>query len=323
MEKCIVCKFGGTSLARGANFRRVREILRRDERRRYVVVSAPGRRFPGDSKVTDRLLAAFAESGDRREKLLQIVRHVFRSIAEELNLDGAEDDLALSEERIGQSRDAAASRGEWLCARIMARYLDLPFYDAEDLFFFRNGRFDEERSFEALRHLPVGGAVIPGFYGRDENGGIVTFPRGGSDITGAILAAALGASLYENWTDVSGFYAADPALAPQSKPIPHLDYRQAELFCRLGAGVLQADCVAPAAKAGIPILVKNTFAPDEPGTLISEGGAWDGPFLATDGRGRISAANLPCGVLTFFCGESGFAERYRDLYDRYIAPFDI
>ena len=323
MENCIVCKFGGTSLSCGANFRRVRDVVRRDPRRRYIVVSAPGKRFPGDVKITDRLLAASAETGEARSRLLDPVHVVFRSIAEELNLGSVEDDLQALDAAAGKGQSAAASRGEWLCARLAARYLNLPFRDADGLFFFRDGILDESRTAEALRLLPEEGAVIPGFYGSDEAGNIVTFPRGGSDVTGALIAAALSASLYENWTDVSGFYSADPALVPESAPIPHLDYRQAELFCRLGAKVLQADCVSHAAKAGIPILVKNTFAPDEPGTLISEGGAWDGPFLVADDRGRIRAVNLPGGELTFFCEESGLPERYRDLYARYIAPSGI
>ncbi len=278
--KPIVCKFGGSSLADARRFRRVAEIIRRDGRRRYVVVSAPGKRFDEDMKVTDRLIAAYASEGAERLDALEGARDVFRTIAEGLNLRSYETELATLDEAAKTSRDLSASRGEWLCARVLADFLGLPFIDAANLFVFEDGVLNEDKSYARIRALPSGGAVIPGFYGADASGRVVTFPRGGSDISGAHVAAALDAEAYENWTDVDGFHAADPRLVPGAAIIPFLSYRQARVFSRLGAGVLHADCIPPVERANVPILVRNTFRPDVQGTRIARGGRWDGPFLA-------------------------------------------
>jgi aspartate kinase len=174
----------------------------------------------------------------------------------------------------------SASRGEWLCAKALADFLGLPFVDAADLFVFEDGVLNEAKSYARIRALPSGGAVVPGFYGADQSGRVVTFPRGGSDISGAHVAAALNAEVYENWTDVDGFHAADPRLVPDAAMIPFLNYQQARSFSRLGAGVLHYDCIPPVERANVPILVKNTFHPDARGTRISRYARWDGPFLA-------------------------------------------
>ncbi len=300
----IVCKFGGTSLADARRFARVAEIVRRDGRRRYVVASAPGKRFDEDVKVTDRLIAAYAAEGAERLDALEGARDVFRAIADGLALRSYETELATLDEAAATSRDMSASRGEWLCAKALADYLGLPFVDAAELFLFEDGILNVEKSYARIRALPAGGAVIPGFYGADRSGRVVTFPRGGSDITGAHIAAALNAALYENWTDVDGFRAADPRLVPDAAAIPFLSYQQARVFSRLGAGVLHHDCVAPVERANVPISVKNTFRPDAPGTRISRGARWDGPFLAASPRAAgtcrltlVSAGELTAGAL--------------------------
>ncbi len=276
----IVCKFGGTSLADARRFERVAEIVRRDGRRRYIVVSAPGKRFDEDVKVTDRLIAAFASEGAERLDALEGARDVFRAIANGLGLRSYETELATLDEAAQTSRDMSASRGEWLCAKALADYLGLPFVDAADLFLFSEGVLDVAKSYARIRELPAGGAVVPGFYGADAAGRVVTFPRGGSDISGAHVAAALSAERYENWTDVDGFRAADPRLVPDAAAIPFLSYEQARAFSRLGAGVLHHDCVAPVERANVPIVVKNTFRPDAQGTRVSRNARWEGPFLA-------------------------------------------
>lgn len=277
----IVCKFGGTSLADASRFERVREIVRRDERRRYIVVSAPGKRFDGDIKVTDRLICAYATEGAERLDALEGVRDVFREISHGLRLKSYETELATLDEAAQTSRNLSASRGEWLCAKLLADFLRLPFVDASELFLFKDGMLDIAQSYAQIRQLPPGGAVVPGFYGADASGRVVTFPRGGSDISGAHVAAALRAVEYQNWTDVDGFHAADPRLVPDAAIIPHLSYPQAHAFSKLGAGVLHYDCIAPVERANVPVVVKNTFRPEAPGTRISKTGHWDGPFLAT------------------------------------------
>lgn len=295
MRSATVCKFGGSSLADAECFRRVGEIIRADRRRRYIIVSAPGKRSAGDAKVTDLLIAASENAGAERRAALDTVRAKFRDIARKLGLAAPEAALMELDAAAAAGRDAAASRGEHICARLMAEYLQLPFADAAGLFVFKNGALDRDSTYERLRGIgPT--AVIPGFYGADESGNTVAFPRGGSDITAAHVAAALNAHMYENWTDVDGFFTADPSLVPDAQPIRYMSCRQARLFAYLGAGVLHYESVAPAAKAGIPLLVKNTFSPDAPGTLICRGAHCDTPFVAARPTDRnaflLSAANL-------------------------------
>ena len=295
MQSATVCKFGGSSLADAECFRRVGDIIRADRNRRYIVVSAPGRRSAGDIKVTDLLIAASESAGDERRAPLDIVRAKFRAIARELGLEAPEAALKELDAAAAAGRDAAASRGEYICARLMADYLQLPFVDAAGLFVFKSGVLDISSTYERLRGLGPQ-AVIPGFYGADPSGNIVTFPRGGSDISAAHLAAALKARLYENWTDVDGFFTADPSLVPGAQPIRCMSCQQARLFAYLGAGVLHYESIAPAAEAGIPLLVKNTFSPEAPGTLICPGARCETPCVAARRNGcntyLLSAANL-------------------------------
>ena len=230
--------------------------------------------------MTDRLLRARLSPGWAREREWAQVCARFREIAWGLSLDAPEEDLEKARAALETDRAAAASRGEWLCARLLAAYLKLPFVDAAEVIRFRKGVPDPQASYALLQKLPREGAVLPGFYGAEADGSVAVFPRGGSDITGAWTAAALQADAYENWTDVDGFFSADPALVTGARPIAALSPEQAEKICRAGVGVLHWACIAPAAQAGIPVFVKNTFRPEAPGTRIARGADYSGICVA-------------------------------------------
>ena len=272
----IVSKFGGSSMADPEGFRRVRQILLPMDQRRYIVLSAPGKRSPADEKVTDLLCRAHhlyaagldgsAPLNEVRARFTEIIRALRLKIDADALLSTLEDDAR-------HSIDRAASRGEYLCARLFALYADLPFVDATELIRFdREGRIDREAIFRAVRamsrRLPC--AVIPGCYGAMPDGEIKTFSRGGSDITGALIAAALDASLYENWTDVDGLMSIDPVCCPNAFCHSAVSYRQMKMLARAGAQVLHPYCLEPVCEAGVPTVLKNTFAPDRPGTYISD-----------------------------------------------------
>ena len=271
-----VCKFGGTSMSDGMNFRRVADIVGSDPDRRYVVVSAPGRRFGGDGKVTDLLYDVhnLLEQGGDFHAAFQKVRDRFLGIAKEsgLSLDmGALLDECEAEIEKERSRDFTASRGEYLSARIMAELLSVPFIDARDTVkFFEDGTLDKEETFDLMREALKGKrrAVVAGFYGALPNGKIKTFSRGGSDVSGAIVARAAGADLYENWTDVSGFMACDPRIVENPARIPSLSYQELRELSYMGANVLHSEAIFPVREANIPIRIKNTFRPDDEGTDI-------------------------------------------------------
>ncbi len=272
----ITAKFGGSSLADAAQFRKVEAIVRADSRRKYIVVSAPGRRNAEDTKVTDLLYQAHSAAGTEAfPAIMQQIRCRFEAIAAELAI---EEDFGLEEVtrtmEAGADMDYCASRGEYLNARLMALYLGRPFLDAADCIFFRtDGSFDAERTYasleNALKELP--GAVLPGFYGAMPDGSIHTFTRGGSDITGAIVAHAAGSCCYENWTDVSGILTADPRIIPQAVPIRQITYRELRELTYTGASVLHEDAIFPVRSAGIPIHIRNTNAPNDHGTVIVRG----------------------------------------------------
>ncbi|MDE5896724.1 MAG: aspartate kinase [Clostridia bacterium] len=271
-----VCKFGGTSMADGTNMRRVAQIIGSDDARRYVVVSAPGKRFGGDIKITDLLyetyrnVAQSGAAGDAFEK----VKDRFRGITAELGLAfDIEGLLSATEAEIvaEKSEDFTASRGEYLSARLTAALLNVPFIDARDVVKFdAAGRFDGERTDVLLKEALKGKrrAVVSGFYGEDANGKVKTFSRGGSDISGAIVARAAGADLYENWTDVSGFLACDPRIVSNPQPIRALSYKELRELSYMGANVLHSESIFPVREADIPIRIKNTFRPEDEGTDI-------------------------------------------------------
>ena len=271
-----VVKFGGSSLADAEHFRQVAAIIKADPARRFVVPSAPGKRFSGDTKITDLLYRCYEEarSGiDITATYGEIVGR-YNSIITELGLDF---DLTGEYEYIKNAmlhrsgRDFAASRGEYLNGLILAKYLGFSFIDAENVIFFKeNGSFDQERTDAALREelKQHKNAVIPGFYGIMPNGTIKTFSRGGSDVTGSIVARAADADLYENWTDVSGFMMADPRIIKNPCIIDTITYRELRELSYMGATVLHEDAIFPVRHAGIPINIKNTNAPEDRGTMI-------------------------------------------------------
>ena len=270
-----VAKFGGTSLADASAFRRVRDIVLSDPARRYVVPSAPGKRFPEDVKITDMLYQCY-KLAQRKEPYAPVFDKIaerFNGIARDLALDF---DLSPMLEETCQliataSPDYAASRGEYFSGLILSRFLGWDFIDpSEVLKFDRQGHFASEWSNQLLaeRLEKHQNAVIPGFYGSLPNGEIRTFSRGGSDISGAVVARAASADLYENWTDVSGFLMADPRIVKDPKPIDRLTYRELRELSYMGATVLHEDSIFPVRKAGIPTNIRNTFYPDDPGTMI-------------------------------------------------------
>ena len=263
-------------MADGHTMTKVKNIILGDADRRYVVVSAPGKRFSGDEKVTDLLYKCYEELMDHGDckRAFAAVRRRFESIVKELNLDyDMQPVLDATERRIDdeKSRDFTASRGEYLAAVVMAALLGAKFIDAEDVVFFdESGEFDDKRSYAAIAAAAEGAdlAVFPGFYGRGADGKVKTFSRGGSDISGAIVARALGASVYENWTDVSGFLACDPRIVDSPRRIKALSYKELRELSYMGANVLHSESIFPVRRANIPIVIKNTFRPEDEGTAI-------------------------------------------------------
>ena len=290
-----VVKFGGSSLADAEHFRRVAEIVKADPNRRFVVPSAPGKRFSDDVKVTDMLYRCY-EMVKNHEDITEYFQNIskrYTEIIEELGLDfdiSGELDYVRDAILHHSGRDFAASRGEYLNSLILAKYLKFDFIDAESVIFFRdNGMFDEEKTNEEMtkelaQHKY---AVIPGFYGVMPNGTIKTFSRGGSDITGSIVARAANAELYENWTDVSGFLMADPRIIDNPVPIKTITYRELRELSYMGATVLHEDAIFPVRNAGIPINIRNTNAPADAGTMIvSSTGEYDKERVITGVAGK-------------------------------------
>ena len=271
-----VVKFGGSSLASAEQFRKSAAIVLAEESRRYVVPSAPGKRFPEDEKVTDMLLDChrLASEGQDFSARLAAVRERYEQIRGGLGLAVSLDEaFAAIEEnlRSGCSRDYAASRGEYLNGILLAFYLGYAFIDAAEVVFFdANGVFDGDRTNRVMgeRLAQARNAVIPGFYGALPDGSVKTFSRGGSDVTGAIVARAVMADLYENWTDVSGFLMADPRIVREPQPIKLITYRELRELSYMGATVLHEDSIFPVKLAGIPINIRNTNRPSDPGTMI-------------------------------------------------------
>lgn len=268
-------KFGGSSLADAAQFQKVRKIILSDDARRYVVVSAPGKRYKGDDKITDLLYECqrLAQSGAPFDHVFGRIERRYLQIRDKLGIrTDLESELSGIRHVIenGASPDYAASRGEYLNARLMADYLGFPFVDASELICFHDdGTYDDETTQARTRALKkYDRAVIPGFYGKRRDGSVRTFSRGGSDITGAIVARATDSTLYENWTDVDGFLMADPRIVPDAKVIDVVTYSELRELSYMGATVLHEDSIFPVRKARIPINVRNTNRPEVNGTLI-------------------------------------------------------
>ena len=273
-----VVKFGGSSLASAEQFKKVGNIIRADKERKYVVPSAPGKRFSDDTKVTDMLYACYdlADQGKSFKAELDAIKARYQEI-----IDGLQLDLDLVDEfktieknfKAKAGSNYAASRGEYLNGIIMANYLGYDFIDAATVIFFdENGEFDAAKTNEVLRARLAESkeAVVPGFYGAMPDGTVKTFSRGGSDITGSIVAKAAKADVYENWTDVSGFLIADPRIIDHPEAIETITYRELRELAYMGATVLHEDAIFPVRKEGIPINIRNTNKPEDKGTLIVE-----------------------------------------------------
>lgn len=275
-------KFGGSSLSDAGQFRKVAAIVRADENRRFIVVSAPGKRFSGDDKITDLLYRCAALASSREDFSVPFgqIRDRYLSIEKELGLSQAHMGPALDEIEATllcgmATRDYVASRGEYLCARLMGAFLQAPMVDAADLIRFgEDGSLDMEATEHRcalLKTLPM--AVIPGFYGAMPDGSIRTFSRGGSDITGSIIARAVKANEYENWTDVDGFMMADPRIVPEARIMHAVSYTELRELSYMGASVLHEESIFPVREARIPIHVRNTNRPEAGGTWIVNEGA--------------------------------------------------
>lgn len=271
-----VVKFGGSSLASAEQFRKAGDIIRSDETRRFVVPSAPGKRSKSDIKVTDMLYACYelAENGEDFGRMLSDIQARYREIIDGLGLSlNLDPEFALIEERFREKAGSnyAASRGEYLNGLIMAEYLGFEFIDAAEVIFFgEDGALDEEKTDQVLgeRLRECEYAVIPGFYGSMPDGSVKTFSRGGSDITGSIVAKAARVDVYENWTDVSGFLVADPGIIENPEVIDTITYKELRELSYMGAGVLHEDAIFPVRQQGIPINIRNTNSPEDNGTWI-------------------------------------------------------
>ena len=271
-----VCKFGGTSMADAKAMAQAKNIIESDSARKYVIVSAPGKRFKDDIKITDMLYKCYNEVVETGtcKKSFAIIRDRFTEIVKELGVSlDINAILDETEKAIDQNKSAdfSASRGEYLSARIFAAYLGVDFVDAEEMIRFdRHGKLNDDYTDDkvACRLANVDRAVIPGFYGKNFQGELKTFSRGGSDITGSIIARGVKADLYENWTDVSGFLVCDPRIVPNAKVIKQITYKEVRELSYMGASVLHAEAIAPVMKRRIPINIKNTFKPEDKGTMI-------------------------------------------------------
>ena len=295
-----VVKFGGTSLASAAQFRKVAQIIHEDKTRCYVVASAPGKRFSEDIKVTDLLLTChrLAAEGKSFDEPFSVIRSRFEEIIRDLGLEmSLKEEMESFHERIlqGAGSEYIASRGEYFNSRILAAFLNFPFVDAaEGIVFDETGKLLEEETNEAFGQLlkKYSYAVIPGFYGAQKDGTIRTFSRGGSDITGSLAARAVKADLYENWTDVSGFLMADPRLIQNPRAIECVTYRELRELSYMGASVLHEDAIFPVRREGIPINIRNTNAPQDAGTMI------------------VESAEKSVGIVTGIAGKKGFGAIY-------------
>ncbi len=325
-----IVKFGGSSLADAEHFRQVQSIITADSSRRYAVPSAPGKRYDGDIKVTDMLYHCYnlASEGEDFSDAFAKIEERYQDIIRDLGLDL---DLSKEFEAIKNAfhyhagSDYAASRGEYLNGKILANLLGYDFLDAAKVIkFYDDGTFDAEKtniilSDRLTRHER---AVIPGFYGSMPNGTIKTFARGGSDITGSIVARAAGASLYENWTDVSGFLMADPRIVKDPCAIEVITYQELRELSYMGAGVLHEDSIFPVRYAGIPINIRNTNKPEDPGTMIVPNAAeYDREKVITGiaGKKGFSVLQIEKDQMN---AEVGFGRRVLEVIEKEGATFE-
>lgn len=320
-----VCKFGGTSLASATNITKVRDIVKGDKERRFVIVSAPGKRFSEDIKITDMLYqcAKMAQEEGNCHRLFAIIRERFSEIVKELNIDlDIERILDETENAMNLNKgdDFCASRGEYLSAQIIAKFLGFEFIDAEQFIKFdKNGKFDSEYTNDLIEKklCDVEFAVIPGFYGSMPGDLIKTFSRGGSDITGSIIARGVKAKVYENWTDVNGFYSADPRIIQNPLQIFCLGYHELRELSYMGASVLHAEAIFPVRESRIPILIKNTFAPENEGTMIVPDEDYQGNGQTVTGIAGKKDFTVITVEKSNMNAEIGFARKILSVLERY------
>lgn len=324
-----VVKFGGSSLANAEQFKKAGEIIMAEECRRYVVPSAPGKRYSGDTKVTDMLYECYrlAEEGEDYSNQLKAIKERFYEIIRGLNLElSLEEDFREIDDNFKNlaGQDYAASRGEYLNGKIMAAYLGYTFVDAAEVV-----RFTPEGTLDMdvtdvlmgakLESLP--NAVVPGFYGSEENGKVRTFSRGGSDITGSLVARAVCADMYENWTDVSGFLVADPHIVKNPVQMETITYRELRELSYMGATVLHEDAIFPVRKKGIPINIRNTNCPDDPGTMIVESTCKRPRYTITGiaGKKGFCSINIEKSMMN---SEIGFGRRVLQVFEDQQISFE-
>ncbi len=328
--RTVVAKFGGTSLADAAQFQKVRDIVRADPARRFIVASAPGKRSPEDVKVTDLLFSCYekAAAGEDFSVDLDAVGARLRGIVDGLGLDfPLADELDTLREHLRHEpqRDYVLSRGEYLNSRLLAAYLGFTFVDPEWCVCFDvTGHLDAAMTHRTLGAAlrPLQNAVIAGFYGADMEGRVRTMTRGGSDVTGSLAAAAIRADLYENWTDVSGLLAADPHIVEAAKTVKYVSYRELRTLSYMGASVLHTDAVLPVSDLDIPINIRNTDHPDDAGTTIVRRlphGETKYPIVGVAGRKGMSVIQVEKVMVS---DESGFTAVMLDMLKNRRLPFE-
>ena len=325
-----VAKFGGSSVADALQIEKIRKIIEDDGEIKYVVVSAPGKRFSEDSKITDLLYLSktHIEHKIPYQQIFQVVRDRFMAVRVNLdvdvNLDREFDEIKKNLED-GASADYIASRGEYLNAMIIAAYLGYDFVDAAKMVKFdEKGRFMEELTNKEIKKELANHekAVIPGFYGSKVDGSVRTFSRGGSDITGALVARAVEADVYENWTDVSGFLMADPRIVDNPKPISTVSYKELRELSYMGASVLHEDAIYPARVANIPINIRNTNRPQDPGTIITSepGQLEEGQIIA--GIAGSKDFTVIAMYKNLMSSERGFIRKMTGILEDYDVPIE-
>ncbi len=324
-----VVKFGGSSLASAEQFMKVGNIIRSDEERRFVVPSAPGKRFDGDTKVTDMLYACYALAEKDHNFMTEMskIEERYNEIIAGLKLDldlTNEFDRIIDNFKKKKGKDYAASRGEYLNGIIMANYLGFEFVDpADSIRFNEAGVFDAELTNKLLSKqlADMESAVIPGFYGAMADGTVKTFSRGGSDITGSIVAKAVQADVYENWTDVSGFLIADPRIIDKPQGIDIITYAELRELSYMGATVLHEDAIFPVRKEGIPINIKNTNAPEDEGTWIVGNTCQKSKYVITGiaGKKGFASINIEKDMMN---SEVGFGRKVLQVFEEYNISFE-
>lgn len=325
----IVTKFGGSSLADANQFRKVREIILSDDRRKFVIPSAPGKRNSKDFKITDLLYLCHAhiESGIPLDDVFNLISNRYKAIVCELEISLDIDNYLQkikNDIENGASKEYAASRGEYLNGIILATYLNFKFIDAKDVIIFNKyGSLDTDATYKALNSVLSKSekSVIPGFYGSDSNANIVTFSRGGSDVTGALIAASINSDLYENWTDVSGFLMADPRIVKNPMQIKKITYRELRELSYMGASVLHEESVFPVRNAGIPINIKNTNMPLDPGTLIVKDMEpdYDNPIKGIAGKKDFTVISIEKAMMNT---ELGFCRKVLSILEQNCISFE-